>query len=334
MFAEPLAMYCVYCNENHDPAEKFSDEHIIPEALGGPRSFAIRTCEKINNTLGHEVDDPFMKMFPVNSDRFFGNLQSHRGMPTIDLSGTTILDGKETPIQSTFKDGQKVLKISNPSVEITPEADRDLWKVSGDPQQVKLILLGKLKAVTEKGKTMTHPDGTPVTPESIDRLVAEESVVVPNPSILLKLDLSGFDAVRFFCKVALAAGFYIAGEPFGRSVVAGRLRTTVRSKNIEELPLPGVFWPFVKPNDAFKFFSIPDSHVLAFLPYEQNILAISLFDGSYTALVPLHDEGEQPWLSHGQGRVFQLLLKEKRLKQWSFDEYLLARPWIPSSESQ
>ena len=28
-------MYCVYCNEDHDPAEKFSDEHIIPEALGG-----------------------------------------------------------------------------------------------------------------------------------------------------------------------------------------------------------------------------------------------------------------------------------------------------------
>ena len=216
-------MYCAYCNEDHQAAEKFSDEHIIPEALGGTRSFTIRTCETINNTIGNEVDKPFISMFPVNADRFFLNLASHRGLPTLDLSGTTVIDGKERSIQSTVKDGEKVLKLTKPVIETLQEPDRDLITISADPQQARQILLGKLEAVTRRGKTMTHQDGTPVTPESIERYIAEHSVAVPQPSILIKLQLSGFDAVRFFCKVALATGFYIAGEPFGRSPVAENL---------------------------------------------------------------------------------------------------------------
>jgi hypothetical protein len=113
IFAEPF-MYCVYCNDDHDPAVKFSDEHIIPEALGGTKAFAIRICETINNTFGNDVDKPFIEMFPVNTDRFLLGLPSHRGMPTLDLSGITVVDGKERHIESTVKDGEKVLRLTNP----------------------------------------------------------------------------------------------------------------------------------------------------------------------------------------------------------------------------
>ena len=327
-------MYCVYCNEDHQAAEKFSPEHIIPEALGGTRSFAIRTCETINNAIGNEVDKPFISMFPVNADRFFLNLASHRGPPTLDLSGTTVIEGNERSIQSTVKDGEKVLKLTNAVVETLQEPDRDLITISADPQLARRILLGKLEAATKQGKTMTHQDGAPVTPESIERYIAERSVAVPQPSILIKLQLSGFDAVRFFCKVALATGFYIAGEPFGRSAVAEKLRTTMRSDRIEGLPMPGAFWPFYKSPEAFKFFSIPDTHVLAVLPHEPHPLAISLFGGSYTALVPLQENGVPQWPSQRDGRVFQISLKDKQFRKWSYGDYLLARPWLPPSTPQ
>jgi hypothetical protein len=309
-------MYCVYCNEDHQAGEKFSDEHIIPGALGGPKPFAIRVCETINNTVGNEVDKPFIRMFPVNADRFFLNLASHRGLPTLDFSGTTVIDGKERSIQSTVKDGQKVLRLTDSVIEVSQEADRDLITISADPQLARTILLGKLEATRKQGKTMTHRDGTPVTPESIDRLIAEQSVAVPQPSILIKRELSGFDAVRFFCKVALATGFYIAGEPYGRSAVADKLRTTMRSENIRDLPMPGAFWPFYKNAEAFKFFSIPDTHVLAVLPDEPHVLAISLFGGTYGALVPLHESEPAEWPLKREGRVFQISLKDRKFKQW------------------
>jgi hypothetical protein len=203
--------------------------------------------------------------------------------------------------------------------------------ISADPEQARQILMGKLERATKLGKAIAHQDGTPMTAESIDRYIAEHSVAIPQPSILIKLDLSGLDAVRFFCKVALATGFYIAGEPFGRSAIADKLRTVIRSENIQDLPMPGAFWPFYKNAEAFKVFSIPDTHVLAVLPDEPHVLAISLFGGTYGALVPLHEGESYEWPQAREGRVFQISLKDRKFKQMSYDDYLFARPWFPPS---
>ncbi|HXC62556.1 MAG TPA: hypothetical protein VNV63_07765, partial [Nitrospiria bacterium] len=189
-----------------------------------------------------------------------------------------------------------------------------------------------LKSATEKGKAIKHLDGTPLTPESIDRYITDHSVA-NQPSILLKLDLQGVDAVRFFCKVALATGFYVADESFGRSPVADKLRTVIRSQNIAEELMPGVFWPFHKNTEAFRYFCVPDTHILAILP-DPPVLAISLFGGTYTALVPLHEAGSFEWPLKRDGRVFQFSLKDKQFKQRSYDDYLSARPWLPPSTPQ
>ena len=268
------------------------------------KAFAIRVCEKINNAFGNNVDKPFIDMFPVNADRFFLDLSSHRGMPTLDLSGITVVDGKERQIQSTVKDGEKVLRLTNPVIETTHEIGRDLIMIPADPEQARQILMGKLARATKLGKAIAHQDGTPMTAESIDRYIAKHSVAIQQPSVLIKLELSGLDAVRFFCKVALATGFYNAGEPFGSSSVADKLRTVTRSENIQDLPMPGAFWPFYKDAEAFKVFSIPDTHVLAVLPDEPHVLAISLFGGTYGALVPLHEDRIFEWPLAREGRVF------------------------------
>lgn len=322
-------MYCVYCNEDHPADEKFSPEHIIPLSLGGSNAFTIQVCERINNRAGNDIDKPFAAMFPVNADRFFADLASHRGMPMLDLSGKSIIDGKETEIQSTVKEGKKTLRIASPTVETIQQGDRNLTKVFADPEQGKQIILGMLQAATAKGKTMTFVDGTEVTPESLDRYVAENSVATPGPSVVIELDLDGADAVRFLAKVALATGFHIAGETFGRSAIADRLRTVMNSPDVDPKNLPGRFWPFMEETQALDVFCVPESHIIALMPDDPNSLVISLFGGSYTALVPLHSADAPPLLPPRQGKVFQLSFKQKQFKQWTYDEYLLARLRAP-----
>jgi hypothetical protein len=103
---------------------------------------------------------------------------------------------------------------------------------------------------------------------------------------------------------------------------------------IQNMSSIGFHWPFYKNPEAFKFFSIPDTHVLAVLPDEPHVLAISLFGGSYTALVPLQEDGPPKWSSLRDGRVSQISLKDKQFEQWPYGDYLLARPWISPSTPQ
>jgi hypothetical protein len=327
-------LYCIYCNENHEEGTPFSDEHIVPRALGGLNSFTIRACKTSNSDLGNRVDSPFIRMFPVNSDRFFLDLQSYRGKPTLDLSGTTVIDGNDQVLRYEVKGDERIFKIASPSVEVVKTHDQERLKVSGDPMDVKRILLGKLASAEKEGKTLRDEHGSPLTRESIEAMIDEKSIMHENPSVLMTLQIDSYDAVRFFCKMALAAGFHEFGEPFGRSAVGQKLRLAMVSTNNEDVVPPGIFWPLVDNNqESYRFFKVPETHVLAFVPMEKRPLVITLFGGKYTAAIPLQDDSSQSGVPIQEGRVFQIDLKTKQLKQSSYGEYLLQRPWIQKAAS-
>lgn len=46
-------MYCVYCNQEHGESV-FTDEQVIPCAMGGSNALTIRTCARENNDLGRD----------------------------------------------------------------------------------------------------------------------------------------------------------------------------------------------------------------------------------------------------------------------------------------
>jgi hypothetical protein len=46
--------YCPYCNL--DDRKEMTDEHVIPEEIGGRADFTIRVCKRCNNQLGTRVD--------------------------------------------------------------------------------------------------------------------------------------------------------------------------------------------------------------------------------------------------------------------------------------
>src|ERR1700749_3454788 len=107
-------MYWVYCNLDHPEDVPFNEEHIIPQAIGGTRAWTIRVCEKSNSKLGNDVDSPFIESFFVNADRFLYNLQSYRSAPTLDLSGTAQVDGREAHVTYKVQGEKKVLKLTQP----------------------------------------------------------------------------------------------------------------------------------------------------------------------------------------------------------------------------
>jgi len=46
--------YCVYCNKHH--RGKISEEHFIPQLIGGAECPTILVCERCNSRLGSTTD--------------------------------------------------------------------------------------------------------------------------------------------------------------------------------------------------------------------------------------------------------------------------------------
>src|SRR5262249_24869043 len=51
------ARYSPYCNGYPFDEANMTDEHVIPQSMGGDRRTVIRTCKGCNSKTGHVVDD-------------------------------------------------------------------------------------------------------------------------------------------------------------------------------------------------------------------------------------------------------------------------------------
>ena len=100
-------MYCPYCGTTHDDETVIrSIEHVIPYGLGGSDDLTIITCDRSNNTLGSDVDAPFMDFFPVQCSRFFLGLKSVKGNePTQIWAVGDGLTARKSPFLTRFLPG-------------------------------------------------------------------------------------------------------------------------------------------------------------------------------------------------------------------------------------
>lgn len=310
-------MYCAYCGIAHDDATVITSiEHVIPYALGGSNDLTIITCDRSNNTLGSDVDAPFLDFFPVRCDRFFLGLESTKGNePTLDLGGIGWIDGKEVSISYLISAKDKDLKIAEPTIVKTPSADgSEHWLVSGDPAKVREIIEGKLRKQMKLGKTMTLQDGSALCPENIDKLFSSNLTVTQNPSVLKTIQFDHLIPIRFFSKLALAMAHLHFGETFSRSRVGETLRRHMTVQKWEDVRLPGAIWPAtdsIKP--MLQVISKRNHHVIAITDGEPPALIISLF-GEYGAFFPLGElpEGGRPTTS-SEGTVWRIELPSRKL---------------------
>jgi hypothetical protein len=322
-------MYCPYCGITHDDATVVTSvEHIIPYGLGGSDDLTIITCDRSNNTLGSDVDAPFMDFFPVRSKRFFLGLKSTKGNePTLDLGGTGWIDGNEAPISYLISSDSKELKIAEPKIVKTRKSEgSEHWQVSGDPAKVREIIEGKLRKQMKLGKTMTLQDGSPLRLEDLDKLFAENETVKQNPSVLKTIPFDYLMPIRFFSKLALAMGYLHFGETFSRSSVGETLRRHMTVEKWEDVRLPGAVWP---ETDSVKcilqVIAKEDHHVIAIMDGEPPALLVSLF-GEYGAFLPFGDlaEGRYP-ITSGEGRVWRIQLPDRKLSRLTMSALIAER---------
>ncbi len=322
-------MFCAYCGKGHDESVAFTPEHVVPYAVGGSDAFTIRVCKASNNRLGGSVDKPFAENFVVRSQRFFLGLSGTDGTPpTLDLSGKKQINGKQVDFKYLIhKDGREVLKIASPTVTITAAAGREYWAVSGDPADVRRVLMGKLERLTKKGKQMRDAEGRALGPDELEAYIAAGDVQTLNPGILKTIHFDHAAFTRFFAKLALATGHYVLGESFSRSARAEVLRKAIHPENATETTFSGAHvWPCL--SEGVQRLLAPfrqenkNSHILGILRNESPIFVASLF-GGIGAAIPLGDfEKMSVSAARPSGRIFRIELPSRKFHDDALEEYL------------
>lgn len=320
-----MPMYCVYCNDDHDDSS-MTKEHVIPYALGGPDCLIIRTCARQNNDLGRDVDAPFLNLFTVRSKRFFLGLESTSGNPpTLDLSGVTWIDGKETPISYMIRGDRKELRLSRPSIERIPAGEGEKWQISGDPIVVRKILEGKIRKQSSRGKTVTLSDGSILRVEDLDKLVEERVTVTQNPSILKQSQVDFLVPLRFFSKLALATGYFHLGESFGKSAIGSLLRAHMRLEDFADARLRGAVWPMTDSiSSALEILSSENEHTLLILDGDPPVFIASLF-GDHGALITLGESPSSPAVRTQGGQAWRIELPSRKLTSSTLPELIAHR---------
>lgn len=318
-------MYCVYCNNDHDESS-MTKEHVIPYALGGSDSLTIRTCARQNNDLGRDVDATFLNLFTVRSKRFFLGLESTSGNPpTLDLSGVTWINGKETPISYLIRGDKSDLKLSRPSIERTSAGESEQWQVSGDPAAVRKILEGKIRKQSSLGKTVTLSDGSILRVEDLDKLFEERVTTTQNPSILKQVQIDLLVPLRFFSKLALATGYLHFGEPFGKSAIGSLLRSHMSLKNFGDTRLRGAIWPMTDSiRGALEVLGSDNEHTLLILEGDPPVFVANLF-GDHGALITLGDPSSSPEFRMDTGKAWRVELPSRKLTVSTLPELIAHR---------
>jgi len=320
--------YCPYCGVEHEITNTTSDEHVVPYALGGADDLTITTCARSNNTLGSEVDAPFLNFFPVRSARFYLGLDSTKGnSPTLDLGGTGWIDGREVSVSHLISRNRNEFKIAKPTIIKTPKPDgSERWQIHGDPAMVRSIVEGKLRSQMRLGKTLTTLDGTILLPENLESFFAAHETITPNPSVRITISPNHLIFIRFFSKLALAMGHLHFGETFSRSATAEKLRHQMTANGLEDVTLPGAIWPETGAvKHILRIFAEKDRHVIAITDAVPPVLLVSLF-GEYDAFLPLGElaEGTYPTAAR-DGTIWRIELPSRKLSKLSLSDLVAER---------
>jgi hypothetical protein len=318
-------MYCPYCNVDHDQHVKFSKEHIVPFAVGGSNCLTILVCEDSNNRLGGDVDKPFIEFWSVRADRFLFELAGTDGtLPTLDLSGTSQIDGREVRVIYRITKEGKDLRIGSPMVTKAQTATGEQWTVSGSPDAVRRVITGKLESQLKKELEMRDSNGVVLTMDGIDGVIdsAEERLLLPE--IVWTERFVFLEQIRFFAKLALATCHFVLGESFSKSIQASRLRQAMEANTLADVVLPGAaIWPDLAGTEQLlAMFQEPDKHVLTVIQETPRVFIASLF-GKYCAVIPLDLDTEEVLPeATDEERVLEISLPSRYFEDQSFRGYL------------
>jgi HNH endonuclease len=184
---------CIYCGQDTG-----SEEHIIPESLGGKLKSKTIICQTCNNTLGSSVDAPFVSQFDFV--RNYYGIRSNGGKPPI-IRG--LVDGSGTEFDI-LPGG--VPQLTNPKVEKT---DKEMHFTYRNVAEAKK----NLKSIKKK-----YPKAS---------LQKAEKVTTTLGNLKLSISIGGDELFRGIAKVAFEYFAYIHGTGVVQNDEFNRIRNYI-----------------------------------------------------------------------------------------------------------
>ena len=317
--------YCVYCGQTKD--EGFSDEHILPRAIGGNllhNQLKIRVCQRCNNTLGMFVDGPFVKSWTIS------NHHASDALRYVDFDGNPGIQLCYMGISTEFSYGSKICEVwLGPTGDIVLHFHEPYPEQDNIPPMVGIPAYCRgRRGVVDPGFVITYlRSNNPVwirpIPISIQETFEHSALYVGNmlnlphgerfadiPDELRGLSCEIFErlhrgrdltvdfrinthyADRFLAKLSLAIGAHVLNESFLYSQSATLLRNDMWEGNQARramIPFRGT--ALLPPQDQLtRFLSWPGGHLLCLLPTRGVLALFSSFNEVQCSAVVISDE--------------------------------------------
>lgn len=261
---------CIYCG-NEKPDNKFSNEHIWPDALGGDYLPALwRTndvCTDCNQMSGLYVDGSFIKSWLGTAERAFGAREylspNRPGAGVLPLNYLGVLRGVRTRQDeiAEYWSGPCGANI----VHIRPSDIEGQWAsyAGGDPRLKRsrggraYIALGSKQLYFTKAErfvvnmevpaqwrsSFRNPDpNDPVEAADMTVMTAITSAGQSGTAVRVQGVILRDVGERFLAKLGLAIGYKLLGVPFLATDYAKKLRRAFREADVEkrrQIPLHG-----------------------------------------------------------------------------------------------
>lgn len=142
--AEKILGHCIICHQDN---VELSDEHVIPDAIGG-YIHCYKVCKKCNSHLGENVDSHLLNHYLIKGARHVHKLKGKKGAIPNPLTGDGVLNTGEKVRVEDVK-GIATPRILPQSPEIA--ADNKSGKITVDVKDEKLIPAMQQKMLKKMG---------------------------------------------------------------------------------------------------------------------------------------------------------------------------------------
>jgi len=222
-----MSTFCIICKK----PEELTDEHIIPEFLGGNLKIK-RVCKPCNEKMGDTFEGRLANNVVFTLPNFINNISGKSVVPN-PLAGSKTTSTNEKVF---VEFSENKFKVKNhPEVSIFKKDGKDVFSMNIDPSD-----LDKAEKIIEKKINRHYKDMPRESREELVRKLYQDLInrpvtEIPSPVIKSSFTVNFKDLKLLFIKIAYEIGFYNFGRNYIDESVAEKLRVSLHSQSAEEI---------------------------------------------------------------------------------------------------
>lgn len=313
--------HCLYCDQ---AVEKFTREHVLPQALGGNlrevNPFVVNNvCQRCNTTAGKYIDGPFIRSWLIH------NYRATRTLEYVDLSAKPILPltyvgvVKDLTLDDRVCDfwlgpaGDRIYHFHRPY-----PVDVDSGPVVGAPPHIRrgeldpgivflflrptnhewIVTVLRSCAKHFSGSALYLGNSNPVGPfkqipsafnalhSRLQELNGQEHEILVSSTMFL--------GDRFLGKLALGIGAITLGQEYASSRSATKLRDVMWGRTFEQrqsVPLHGsAFLSGKLDEQLIEYLSWSHGHTLWMTTLKERVALVAIIYGTLAAVIEVSDD--------------------------------------------